>query len=284
MIDWVIASDFLEAENLPRALRCAHSVVDALQAGQIDPLLRQEEILLAYEVLCDAPAGEPAKAYRAVTETEERYRQPERWESDSQLANATRRACWLALAGEIAHRDGRYRQAVVHCIAGFGVLEAAAGGEDKLLKLVASSKPGPLGEAATALGACWPGAMRRATYLPEAKEALQRKIPHILPAILVSGAHYPRTHAFATQTLFEQVELEIPDSLDDLRAISDQTRGSSLRSRVTAPLVAMEYERGMGSLEEAKREARKALEGLEGFGLERHLERMDQYGYLAFAS
>lgn len=288
-LTWVSEDDYFEAQNIPRAVRDAFTVVEALLAGEIDPLLRQSEIQIALEVHCDATGGDPALAFQAVLAALPRYRRPpEPWETDSRIANAVRMACGLTLAAEVAHRVERYAQAVVFTSTALDVLEEAAEvevgreGVEALATLVASSKRNPLGEAATAVYAIRSPALRRARYSVHTKQWFRERTAKILPAYLASGRADPRGHACSTQGFFEHVELGMDDYLDELRIHSDETRSGSARGRATAPLVAMEYFRAKGDLAAAKREAKKAVERLEALGLWRHLERVAQYGYVVF--
>jgi hypothetical protein len=277
---WVREEDYFDAGDVPKAVGDAYTVVNALGRREIDPILRKREIEVALEVVCDGPNGNPALAFRALMNAQPRYRNPERWEREDRISRATRPACGLTLTAEVAHRAERYPQAVVFSLTALGLLEEAAGGRDSLLKLVASSKSHRLAEAATAVGAIYIPALRRAGYPPQAKEDLRKRIAPYLPAYLASGRIDGRSHAFTTQNLFDQVERQREDLLDELRAASDQTRGNSVRAQATAPLVTMEHAKALGDLTAAKREAARAMSGLQAFGLERHIKRVEQFRYL----
>jgi hypothetical protein len=256
-------------------------VIERLVRREIDPIMRHEEIVRAFEVLCDAPGGDPAKAFRAVLGIQDRYRRPERWEAQNPSSDAIRIACGITLAAEVAHRCERYRQAVVFCLTAFGYLETAAGGSRNLTRLVASARPGALAEAATAVRGIWPAPLRRASYPPQAKAELRRRAPDLVPALLASDRVYPRTHAFATQEFFDRVELADERDLDRLFALSNETRADNLRSWATAPLVSLEYARARGDQDAVIRESALARERIEAFALPRHLDRVTRFGYLA---
>jgi hypothetical protein len=280
MIDYVDPEDFYNARNLNRALQSAESVARALIAGETDPIMRQGEMQLALEVLCDAPGGDTARAYEVVVAIEARYRRPEMWESDGPTADRLRIACWLALAAEVAHRDGRYRQAVVHCQTAFRYLDEAAGSRKELMRRVGSSKSDSVAEAATAVFAIWLAALRRASYPPIVKSQFRSGAPELLGPIMASGQVYPRTHALATQALFDAAEEGEIEGLEELRQISDATRPDSLRASATAPLVSMEFARAQGMSDVAEREGERAAELITAFGLPRHLERIAEFDYL----
>lgn len=280
MIDYVDPEDFHNGRDLSRALQSAESVARALIAGETDPIMRQAEMQLALEVLCDAPGGDTAQAYLVVIAIERRYREPEMWEADGPAAHHLRIACWLALAAEVAHRDGRYRQAVVHCQTAFGYLDRAGGSRQELMKRAGSSKSDVVAEAATAVLAIWFAALRRATYPPLVKAQIRGSAPDLLGPIIASGQTYPRTHALATQALFDAVERGEFEDLEELRELADATRPDSLRSRATAPLVEMEVARAQGMSELADEQGRRAAAAIAAFGLPRHQARIAEFDYL----
>jgi len=255
-----------------------------------DPLTWLEEVQLALEVLCDAPHGDPPLALWAIKSVEDRFRRPELWEANNLASNAVRYACWSTMIAEVAHRNERYPEAVVRSSVGFDALEYAAAarlggrldGREALAKIVASSKPSSLAGAAIALDAIRAASLRRAPYDGECKEFMRTRTELLLPASLASGNVYPRTHAFSTQRLFEQVELQVIDHVDELKGISDDTRGSSKRSWTTAPLADMEHFRALGNIAAAKQAAQVAVERIRAFGLERHFAMINRYGYVAF--
>jgi hypothetical protein len=275
-------SDYLDGENTPRAVEWARSTGSGLLSGVVDPVVWWDEVELALEILCDAAKGDPALAFWAIKSAEVRFRRPELWESDNLTNNAVRYARWATLTAEVAHRNERYKEAVVLTSAALDKLEAAAGGRDELLRLIASSKEHPLACAATAADAIRTAALRRASYCADNKEWLRARTAPMLPAAIASGRVDHRTHAFSTQRLFEQVELQRIDYVDDLRQISDATRGSSKRSLATAPLVEMEHCRAHGHRRAAKRAAATAARRIEDFRLHRHKRTIDRYGYLLF--
>ena len=274
--------DYCEAEDVPRAERRARAIADAMLNGWIDPLRWQDEVALALEVLCDAPGGDPSLALEAIKATEHRFLRPARPESDSRLNNAVRFACGATMIAEVAHRNERCPEAVLYTSSALDRLEAAAGGRDGLLKLIASPQAHPIAQAATAVYAIRVAALRRADYLPVHKEFLRARSEGVVAAYLASGRVDPRSHAFATQVLFEQVELENMEHLHLLLSISSETRGSTKRAWTTEPLVQMEYRRALGDIEGAKLAAKHAAERIRDFGLVRHLGVIARYRYLAF--
>jgi hypothetical protein len=183
---------------------------------------------------------------------------------------------------EVAHRCQRYAEAVILTSTAFDILEEAAEGSDALIRLVASSRAHPLAGATTAVYAIRVAALRRARYLTKGKDHMRERTKAIVPAYLASGRTDPRSHAFATQVLFDQVEQGNHEHLADLRSISNATRGSSRRSWTTEPLVAMEHNRALGDIPAAKRAAQEAEDRIRSFGLWRHLEVVTRYGYLSF--
>lgn len=281
-LEWVSKRDYYEAEDIPRAERRARAIAEAMLNGWIDPLAWREEIELALEVLCDGPGGDPSLALEAIKATEHRFLQPAALGPDNRLNNAVRFACGATMIAEVAHRNGRCQEAVLHTSSALDRLEAAAGGRDGLLKLIASPRSHPLARAATAVYAIRVAALRRANYLPVHKEFLRARSEGVVAAYLASGRTDPRSHAFATQVLFEQVELEETEHLDLLLSISSETRGSTRRAWTTEPLVQMEYRRAVGDIESAKIAAELAVERLQDFGLVRHLEVIARYRYLSF--
>ncbi len=282
-IRWVDPRDYYEKQNLAGALRDAHEVIRGIHERLFDPLMRQEEVQIAFEVLCDLREGSTRQAFGGVIALEPRYRRPEFWERDRPTANALRYVCWLTTAAEVAHRDCRYAQAVVYTTSAFNLLAEAAGGFEQLIRLVASSKRNPLAEAAVAVNAIRVSALRRASYSQAAKDWFRSITADILPAYLASGCVYPRSHAFGTQGLFDQAELGIPVHCDDLYDLSTFTRGTTARALATAPMVEMEHWRALGDVDAAKREATRARAALEDFGLFRHVEMAERFGYFDFA-
>jgi hypothetical protein len=281
-IEWVSKRDYCEAEDIPRAEQRARTIAEAMLNGWIDPLAWREEIELALEVLCDGPGGDPSLALEAIKAVEHRFLRPAAGESESRLHNAARFACGATMIAEVAHRNGRCPEAVLYTSSALDRLETAAGGRDALLKLIASPQGHPLARASTAVYAIRVAALRRADYLPAHKDFLRARSEGVVAAYLASGRIDPRSHAFATQVLFEQVELGNMEHLDLLLSISSETRSSTKRAWTTEPLVQMEYRRALGDIEGAKLAAKLAAERIRDFGLVRHLEVIAQYRYLAF--
>jgi hypothetical protein len=286
----MFSADYLEAENIARAVECAHSVATGLINRWIDPLVWRPEVQLALEVLCDAPGGDPALALWGIKSVEGRFRRPELWEPDNPASNAVRYACGATMIAEVAHRNGRYPEAVLYTAGALDMLEHAAadrvGGRvdrrEALAKVVASSGRSSLAAATIAVDGIRSAALRRAGFGEETKEWMRSRTELLLPASIASGQTYPRSHSFATQRLFEQVELQVIDHIEDLREMSDATRGPSKRSWATAPLVEMEHFRALGQIAAAKRAAQAAIERIRAFGLERHFAMINRYGYVSF--
>jgi hypothetical protein len=292
MVEFVRERDYVDGENLPRALQAAFGTFWALRRREINWSLRQEEIQVALQVLCDAKGGSPSFAYNTIMLIQPDLRQRERWEADDRGSRAVRRACDLTVMAEVAHRCERYRQAVIWSEVALGELIAASPGGDEasLLKAVASAKRSQLAAATTAVIGIWPASIRRALLPPQVKEQHYRRIDRFISALLASGQTYSRSHAFGTQSGFLTAERfhragsskdELMSALAELREVSVQTRGKSKRGLATAPLVEMEYLRALGELEGAERQAALARERLIEFGLPRHLDRMTKYRYLS---
>lgn len=279
---WVDPNDYYEGLNIARAVRHARSVGNGMLAGLVDPIVWHDEVVLAFEVLCDAPGGDPGLALRAVKAVERRFRTPEKWEVDDEMTNAARFACWATLIAEVAHRNGRYREAVVLTSAALDKLEEAAGGPARLLRLLASEKGGRLAAAATAVYAIRIAALRRADYAAPTDRFIRARTEGVVQAFLASGRNDSRSHAFATQVLFDELEAGNDKHLDELREVSDGTRPGSLRARTTEPLVEMEVNRAAGQIEAARKAADMARVRIEDFGLWRHLAMLERYGFLAF--
>lgn len=279
---WVDPVDYFDGRNVPLAVRRSVGVANGLMSGLIDPIVWGAEVRIAMEILCDAPGGDPLLALKAVKAVEGRFRRPTDWESDQPIENAERFACWATLIAEVAHRNGRYAEAVVITSAALDRLEDAAGGWPSLLGLAATPGGDPLARALTAVVAIRLAALRRARYPEEVKDRMRERTSGFVSAYLSSGRIDLRTHAFATQALFDEIERGAHDHVDDLRALSDETRGASIRSRATEPLVAMECLRLHGDISAAREAAAEAQRRLRAFGLWRHLEMVQQYGYLAF--
>jgi hypothetical protein len=281
---WVSGEDYREGRNISREIRRALQVAQGMMEGLVDPVVWREEVELALEVLCDAVPGGPKLAHRAIKGVEYRFLHPLEWEEpDSWTSRAVLFACGATMIAEVAHRAGRCREAVLYTSSALDKLEAVAGGPAALHKLIARSKGHRLAGPAVAVEAIRGPAIRRAALPPEAKVFLRSRTEGIVPAYLASGRLYCRTHAFSTQKLFEQLELERPEHIDMLLSVSQETRGSSMRSFATAPLVTMEYRKAQGDVAAAKRAARQALELIRDFGLYRHLEVITRYGYVSFA-
>lgn len=293
MLEFVLERDYVDDENVPRALRAAFETFWALRRREINWSLRREEIEVALEVLCDANGGSPSFAYSTIMLIQPDLRQRERWEADDAVSRAVRRACDLTIMAEVAHRCERYRQAVIWSEVALGELIGASprGDEASLLKTVASPKRTQLAAATTAVTGIWPASIRRATLPVQVKEEHYRRLDRFVAAILASGQTYSRSHAFGTQASFLTAERfhragrsqdELISRLAELREVSVQTRGKTKRGRATAPLVEMEYLRALGDLKGAEAQAALARERLIEFGLPRHLERMTKYRYLSF--
>jgi hypothetical protein len=292
MVEFVDERDYREGKNVPRSVERAFDVVRAAGNREIDWVMRRAEIELACEVLCDAPGGDPATAFKAIMAAQPHLRQPQRWEKDDEATRAVRRACDFVLMAEVAHRNGRYKQAVVWAQAALQGLESAAWDRRSLLRLVASSKRHPLAAATTAVIGIYTPALRRATYPDQAKAAFRSDIAPFVPAYLASGRIDSRSHALGTQELFRESELMrapearaegwISPHLEALFDLAERTRGKSKRSLATAPLVAMERLRALDAIEGARAAAAVARERLIEFGLPRHLQMVDAYGYLDF--
>jgi hypothetical protein len=291
MVEFVLERDYVDGENVPRALQAAFETFWALRRREINWSLRREEIEVALEVLCDARGGNPSFAYSTIMLIQPDLRQRERWEADDPVSRAVRRACDLTIMAEVAHRCERYRQAVIWSQVALGELIAASpkGTEASLLKVVASTKRSQLAAATTAVIGIWPAALRRATLPDELKEDHHRRLDRFFSAILASGQTYSRSHAFGTQGGFLVAERfhrargsmdELLSTLTELREVSVETRGKSKRGLATAPLVEMEYLRALGDLEGAERQAAIAHERLIEFDLPRHLDRMTKHRYL----
>jgi hypothetical protein len=294
MVEFVLERDYVDGENVPRALQAAFETFRALRRREINWSLRREEIEVALEVLCDARGGNPSFAYRTIMLIQPDLRQRERWEADDPVSRAVRRACDLTIMAEVAHRCERYRQAVIWSQVALGELIAASprGTEASLLKTVASTKPNQLAAATTAVTGIWPASLRRATLPAQLKADHHRRLDRFFSAILASGQTYSRSHAFGTQGSFLAAERfhqasgssdELISTLAELREVSVETRGKSKRALATAPLVEMEYLRALGDREGAERQAAIARERLIDFGLPRHLERMTKHRYLQFS-
>jgi hypothetical protein len=279
---WVDPADYYDGLDIPGAVRAARSVAKGMLDGWVDPVVWLDEVKVAMEVLCDAADGDPSLALKAVKAIEYRFRTPQEWELDNRQANAARYACWATLIAEVAHRNKRYREAVVLTSSALDKVEEAAEGPEKLVERVASSKSDQLAKAVTAVCAIRIPALRRARYPLVTEDFIRKRTAGYIPAYLASGRIDPRSHAFSTQILFDEVEHENYDRLPVLRQISDETRGSSLRSRTTEPLVAMECHRALGDIPAAKLAAAEAEERIRSFGLWRHLGVMAEYGYLEF--
>lgn len=293
MVEFVLERDYVDSENIPRALQAAFETFWALRRREINWALRREEIEVALEVLCDASGGSPSFAYNTIMLIQPDLRQRERWEADDPVSRAVRRACDLTIMAEVAHRCERYRQAVIWSEVALGELIAASprGDEASLLKTVASAKRSQLAAATTAVIGIWPASLRRATLPAQVKDDHYRRLDRFFSAGLASGQRYARSHAFGTQASFLTAERchQAGDSKDDmiarlaeLREVSRETRGRSKRALATAPLVELEYLRAIGDLEGAEREAAVARKRLIDFGLPRHLDRMTKYRYLSF--
>lgn len=293
MIDFVLERDYLNTENVPRAVQAAYEVIRALRNGEIDWALRREEIAFALQVLCDAPGGSPPFAYNSVMLVQPDLRQPQLWETENRVSRAARRAYDLTEMAEVAHRCERYRQAVVWCEVALGELEAASPGADQasLLKVVSASKASRLAGATTAVLGIEMASIRRTTFPPQVKQHYFERLDPFIAAVLASGQTYCRTHAFGSQGLFLEAERvreqqEPSDQslsrLSSLRDASEQSRGHSRRALATAPLVEMEYLRALGDVDGAKHQAGLARELLIDFGLPRHLDRMIKHKYLTF--
>jgi hypothetical protein len=293
MVEFVLERDYVDGQNVPRALQAAFETFRALRRREINWSLRREEIEVALEVLCDARGGSPSFAYDTIMLVQPDLRQRERWEADDPVSRAVRRACDLTIMAEVAHRCERYRQAVVWSQVAVGELIAASprSTEASLLETVASTKRSQLAAAATAVAGIWPASLRRARLPGELKEDHRRRLGRFFAAILASGQTYSRSHAFGTQAGFLTAERlletggseeELIPRLAELREVSVQTRGRSKRALATAPLVEMEYLRALGDLEGAERQASIVRERLIDFGLPRHLDRMRKHRYLQF--
>jgi hypothetical protein len=293
VVDFVLERDYLDTENVPRAVQAAYDVIWALRRGEIDWALRREEIAFALQVLCDALGGSPSFAYNSVMLVQPDLRQPEIWESEGRVARAERRAYDLTIMAEVAHRCERYRQAVIWCQVALGELEAASPRGDKrsLLKEIASPKSNQLAGAVTATSGIMMPSVRRTGLPPQATEHYLRDLDPLIAAILASGQTYCRSDAFGSQGLFLEAK-RIQDTreptdgqlsrLTELRSVSEETRGNSKRSLATAPLVEMEFLRAVGDMEGAKDQASLARERLIDFSLPRHLDRMAKFRYLSF--
>lgn len=293
MTDFVLERDYLDTENIPRAVATAFGVVQALRRHEIDWSMRRTKIAFALQVLCDAQGGSPEFAYNSVALAQPDLRDPHRWENEGRIERAVRRACDLTIMAEVAHRCERYAQAIVWCEVAFDELLGASpdGDQATLLKLASSSKRNPLAAALKAVLAIWMPAVRRSSRPPQVKEYYYHLLDPFIDALIASGQVYERSHAFGAQGMFRDAErlrgLREPSDrevvrLADLRDISESNRGSSKRAMATAPLVEMEYLRATRDLDGAQRAAALARELLIDFGLPRHLDRMTKYRYLSF--
>lgn len=285
--------DFIEAENIPQAVRDAYEVMWALRDKKIDWAMRRDEIELALKVLCDGVGGSPPFAHNTLMLIQPDLRVPERWEDDGLTARAVRRACDLVLMAEVAHRCERYRQAVVWSEVALGGLQEATsdGSTASLLKTVSASKRSPLAAATKAVVSIWVPSVRRTTLPLQVKEQHYRRIDPFIDAFLASGQTYGRSEAFGSQGLFLDAErlrtMEEPDSkridrLAEIRDVARITRSDSKRARATAPLVEMEFFKAVGDFDAAREQAILVKDRLLDFPLPRHLERMGQYRYLDF--
>ena len=208
MVEFVLERDYVDNENLPRALQAAFETFWALRRREINWALRRGEIEVALEVLCDASGGSPAFAYNTIMLIQPDLRQRERWEADDPVSRAVRRACDLTIMAEAAHRCERYRQAVIWSEVALSELIAASPGGDEasLLKTAASPKRSQLAAATTAVAGIWPASIRRATLPAQVKEDHYRRLDRLSSAILASGQTYSRSHAFGTQVSFLTAE------------------------------------------------------------------------------
>jgi hypothetical protein len=293
MVEFVLERDYVDNENVPRALQAAFETFWALRRREINWALRRGEIEVALEVLCDASGGSPSFAYNTIMLIQPDLRQRERWEADDPVSRAVRRACDLTIMAEAAHRCERYRQAVIWSEVALRELIAASPGGDEasLLKTVSSTKRSQLAAATTAVAGIWPASIRRASLPAQVKEEHYRRLARLFAAILASGQTYPRSHAFGTQASFLTAERfhqtgsaqdELSSSLAELRAVSVETRSQTKRAQATAPLIEMEFLRTQGDREAAEGQAALARKRLIDFGLPRHLDRMTKYRYLSF--
>jgi hypothetical protein len=291
---FVLERDYIEAENIPRALQAAYRVLHALRNGDIDWYLRREEIESALKVICDAPGGSPSFAHNTMMLIQPDLRQPERWEAGGPLGRALAKACNLTIMAEVAHRCKRYRQAVIWAETAMGVIQRAAsqrGDDASLLKKVSSSQRNAVAAGITAAISAWMPALRRASFPPQVKEDYHERLEPFIAALLSSGQIYSRSDAFGSQTLFYEAERLQADRepedqqvarIVDLRDVAAQTWGTSKRALATAPLLEMEFLRATGDVERAREQAALARVRLIDFGLPRHLERMVEYRYLTF--
>jgi hypothetical protein len=293
VVDFVLERDYLDSENLPRALGSAYEVIRALRRKEIDWALRRDEIAFALQVVCDAPNGSPTFAYDSVALAQPDLRRPEIWEKEDRVSRAVRRAYDLTIMAEVGHRCERYRQAFVWTQVALKELEAAAprGDVQSLLKTVASSKKSRLAGATIAVAGIQMASMRRAAFPPQVKIDRAKELEALFQAVLASGQSYCRSDSFGSQGLFLKAEqirgMDEPDSadlstLDDLRSLIQTARDGSKRSLATAPLIDMEYSRAIGAIDGAKVHASLARERLIDFALPRHLDRMTKYRYLSF--